>query len=639
MKPPDKAVILAAGYGERLLPLTRVRPKPLVPIWGKPVLRHAMEMLRSWGVRDVLVNAHYHAGALLEYLRSHPVPGLRIQISFEPEILGTGGPLVRARWFTGMEPFWMMNADVLADVNPAAFRRAFTRKNVIAALWMHPSRGPRTVEITRDTIRSFHSRNPGSPGTCTFCGLQLLSPRILQYLPPSGFSSIIQAYEKALQSGERIAPIVTPDAFWADIGTPASYLEAHSEIRSAARRGQSGARLFSAASCRSTGKIWIATEGNVTLSPQARLWNSVVWDRAVIGPRADIRNAIITGPATVNEPLEYMALPAAGLGDETLDSLLRELGWDPAATVLNPLPPRGSARSFTRLLQGRRRAILIRYSTERPENAFYAGHARFLARHSVRVPAVLADHPEANLCILEDAGHDSIESLAPSLSPARLRTLYLRTLEAVLRLHGPATRAAARTRMELCPAFDRRLFLWEHNLFCEEFLQRHCKLPRVAITNARAELENLLPTLLAAPPVLLHRDLQSSNVLVVRGQPVLIDFQGMRFGPAAYDLASLFHDPYVNLPESLVQELLGIYIQNTPDGNRRRAELPVAAAQRLAQALGAYGRLGHNPATAGFLRHIPAGVRQFLAAARSTGLLPGLCRTLERWQDEQEPRQ
>ena len=251
MKPPDKAVILAAGYGERLLPLTRVRPKPLVPIWGKPVLRHAMEMLRSWGVRDVLVNAHYHAGALLEYLRSHPVPGLRIQISFEPEILGTGGPLVRARWFTGMEPFWMMNADVLADVNPAAFRRAFTRKNVIAALWMHPSRGPRTVEITRDTIRSFHSRNPGSPGTCTFCGLQLLSPRILQYLPPSGFSSIIQAYEKALQSGERIAPIVTPDAFWADIGTPASYLEAHSEIRSAARRGQSGARLFSAASCRS----------------------------------------------------------------------------------------------------------------------------------------------------------------------------------------------------------------------------------------------------------------------------------------------------------------------------------------------------------------------------------------------------
>jgi aminoglycoside/choline kinase family phosphotransferase len=152
-----------------------------------------------------------------------------------------------------------------------------------------------------------------------------------------------------------------------------------------------------------------------------------------------------------------------------------------------------------------------------------------------------------------------------------------------------------------------------------------------AITAARAELETLIPVLLSAPRVLLHRDLQSSNILLVRGKPVLIDFQGMRFGPAMYDLASLLCDPYVNLPPPLAEALLDDYVSRIPNGEQRRDEFPVAAAQRLAQALGAFGRLGHTPATSGFLRHIPAGVRQFLNAASRTHLLPVLCRNLVEW--------
>jgi len=212
MKPPRKAVILAAGYGERLLPLTLLRPKPLVPVWGTPVLRHAIEMLQRWGVRDVVVNAHYHAGALLDYLRRNPVAGIRVSLSFEPEILGTGGPLVHARWFLDDEPFWMMNADILADVPPAPFLEAFTRRGAIAALWLHPSCGPRTVEVSRGAVTHFRSSHPGSPGTCTFCGLHLVSPRLLSHMPPGGFASIIEAYERAIRAGECVAGVVTPSA-------------------------------------------------------------------------------------------------------------------------------------------------------------------------------------------------------------------------------------------------------------------------------------------------------------------------------------------------------------------------------------------------------------------------------------------
>lgn len=643
MKTPRKAIILAAGYGERLLPLTLCRPKPLVPAWGKPILRHVIEMFQRWGVRDILVNTHWHADRILDYLRLHPVPGVRIQVSFEPEILGTGGVLPRARWFLDDSPFWMMNADVLADVSPRPFLSAFERHDAIAALWLHPQRGPRTVELTSGLIAQFRSRRPASPGTCTFCGLQLLSPRILAHLPPTGFSSIIDAYERAMAAGERVAGVPTPDAYWADIGTPASYLAAHREICENARRRRPGARLYTPPpraskprTCTAAPPAFVSVENDVSIAPRANLCNVVVWNHAIIGPKANIHDAIIADHTVVNGPITYIALPAAAINNADVNEVIHRLGWPVQDTVLNPLPPRGSARTFTRLIHGSHHAILIQYSSERPENALYASHARFLARHGIHVPRVLVDRPEANLCVMEDAGHTSLESMVPHLSPARLRTLYSRVLDQVLILHGAATRSAERRPIELAPAFDRRLFLWEHNLFCEEFLRKHCGFANSLIVAARAELETLVPLLQAAPRVLLHRDLQSSNILIRKGQPVLIDFQGMRFGPAAYDLASLLCDPYVNLPVPLVEDLLAAYSTRVLDGEQRRNEFPVAATQRLAQALGAFGRLGHTPATAGFLRHIPAGVRQFLNAARQTGMLPTLCEALAAWAGRQE---
>lgn len=633
MKRPRKAVLLAAGYGARLLPLTLCRPKPLCPVWGKPAMFHALERLREWGVRDVLINVHCHAGKIVDYLRRHPVAGLRCQISFEPEILGTGGALPRARWFLDDDPFWMLNADVLADVPCRPLLDAFAARPVLAALWLVPGRGPCTVETERGLVTTFRSAMPGAPGTATFSGLHLLSPRILRFLSGTGEESIVTAYERAMRAGEPIAGVTVPDAYWADIGTPESYLQAHREIVARAARHEPGKALYAGPplprgvpprSFRSVGR-------RADIAPSARLVDTVVWDDVTLGPNSVVTNAVVADGVCLRGRASYLALRADTLEDPDLIRLLRRLDWSPARTVLLPLPPRGSARTFTRIQSGPRRAMIVRYSLERAENGLYVRHARFLARQGLRVPAVILDDPAARVTVLEDAGTTSLEGLVPACSRRRVLGLYRAVLNDVIRLHGQATRAARRQRLPLSPPFDAALYEWEQNLFCTQFLVPHTGIRGPALASVRAELAALVAPLLRAPRALLHRDLQSSNVLIKGGAPVLIDFQGMRFGAAAYDLASLLCDPYVNLPATVQAELLDYYASRAAGGAAAQQLFWTAAVERLCQALGAYGRLGANPATATFLRYVPPGVDQLLAALAHVGTLPVLRRHLEAW--------
>jgi MurNAc alpha-1-phosphate uridylyltransferase len=132
---PTRAIVLAAGFGSRLRPLTYECPKPLVPFWGRPVLSRTLAMLADWGVRDVLVNLHHGADALLRHLRE-PVHPVRINISFEPEILGTGGAIARAAWFFERAPLWVVNADIVADLDPTPLLEAYRARDPLAVLWM-----------------------------------------------------------------------------------------------------------------------------------------------------------------------------------------------------------------------------------------------------------------------------------------------------------------------------------------------------------------------------------------------------------------------------------------------------------------------------------------------------------------------
>ena len=547
MRPPRKAFILAAGLGTRLRPLTLDTPKPMLPLWGQPMLARTLEMLAAWGVEQVLINLHHAPGPIVRYLAGQPFPQMRISAVFEPVILGTGGALRNARWFVD-EPFWLLNADVVADLDPAPLLRGWRRDNPLAACWLTEDAGPKTVRCENGIIRNFHDPVRGH---ATFCGLQLLDERILPFIAAEGFDTIIAAYRRAQKQGHRIAGVFVPGSFWADIGTPAQYVQAHRDA--AQRLGHAG---------------------------------------------------------------ENFTLPAAAALTPRERALLHASDLQP----VDVLPPRGSNREFFRLRNGKKSSILIRWSPARPDNRLYARHTRFLDALGLPVPRLLLDAPRDHFLAIEDLGADTLESRLPHLDPADILRVYRQLLDLALRLHGDGLPAARQDCLPLMRGFDARLYAWEHAYFIDHVLRGRLHASEKRIAAIGAELQSVSEILAASPQALIHRDWQSSNVLFRGKQPVLIDYQGMRRGPAAYDLTSLLCDPYADLPAPLQQNLLRHYARRHPQGAAIAAAFPAAAIQRLCQALGAYAVLSNKPGMEAFARHVPAAARQLLRALRAQPL-------------------
>ncbi len=649
---PTQAIILAAGFGTRMLPLSLDTPKPMMPFWGEPILERLLALLARWGVRDALVNIHHQPDSILRHVRRRRRDRLRVCLSFEPEILGTGGALRRVEWFIGKAPFWIVNADIVAGVEPALLVKALAARRALAALWLHPDKGPRTVEMNDGLIEKFLSSRPGTAGTYTFCGLHLATPAIRDYLPAQGFSSIIQVYDRARADGRRIAGVCDPHAFWADIGTPAGYLEAHREAL--ARRRRAGGPLVPAGMLqRMRGLVrrgvrvrgFAAVGEDVILGRGAAVSDSVIWDHARVAGDAILDHAIVGTAAQVRGRVARIAVRSdfalaagAAASDPQLAVALARLGWEPQATTAIPFEARGSARVFTRLTHQGRSAILIRYSLERQENALYAAHARFLKRLGWPVPAILHDLPERRMLIVEDLGDRSLQRLAGRIPRRRLKTHYQQALLALHRLHELGAAAARRQALELVAPFSADVYRWEREFFARQFLQPRLAVPPGALGSILRELASVADRLLRAPAVLVHRDLQSSNILIAGGRPYFIDFQGMRLGAAAYDLASLLCDPYVELPADWQRDLLAYYNATRTRGAPVSERLFwLAAVERLAQALGAYGRLGAQADTAWFEGYIPPALRMMRRALRRTESCPRLRTLIEDALDKPAP--
>jgi N-acetylmuramate 1-kinase len=587
-KTPRRAMILAAGLGTRMAPLSADTPKAVMPLWGRSLLARQVDMLAAWGVREVLINLHHGAAQVFDEVCRLAVErhALRLAASFEPEILGTGGALRRAAWFfADDEPFWLVNADIVARVQPQPLQRAMVGGDqVLAALWMVPDCGPRSVTVDADGRVTDFAVAAGSGWT--FSGLHLVRPAVLEFLPETGFGCVIAAYRRAMQAGWQVAGVTVPGSAWADVGTPERYLQAHWTERDAGR---------------ATGDV-AASEG-VVVDAGARVRHSVLWSGARVTARARVEDAVIGRGVIVRSTVRGGVVVAGRYGLEPAEAeALQRLGWRNVDDVtVHGLAARGSARSFWRVTQGvRRRAILVRYDGEREENRWYGKQARFLRRAGWPVPQALWDDAAAGRLLLEDVGDRTLP---------RQRVAYRRVLDAVVVLQGAVTRAFRRQQVPAAPPFGAATYAYERQLFCEELLRKRLGLSPAEIKPMAAELEQVAAYLEGLPAVLVHRDLQSSNVLWRRGQPVLIDFQGMRLGPAAYDVASLLYDPYVALSASMRQALVDDYVARARRGVFRRQDLDWAAVQRLCQALGAYARLAALPGCARFADYIPVAVR------------------------------
>jgi N-acetylmuramate 1-kinase len=317
--------------------------------------------------------------------------------------------------------------------------------------------------------------------------------------------------------------------------------------------------------------------------------------------------------------------------------------------TLEPIARGGSDRTFTRCRIGGRRFICMHYGMEREENALYVPIGRFLAAIGIRTPEIVADDPTQRLVLLEDLGDRDLWSQRDAPWDVR-RVLYTATLAMAARLHTLPPGAFPAAEVRLMPAFDDDLFRWERDYFRQQFVQGVCGLAPECFCAAalEEELAALARRIMEVSPCLIHRDLQSQNIMIVHGGAAWIDFQGMRRGSPFYDVASLLYDPYVSFTEEERLFLLRTYAdeiscdapQREPDGKRKYNDVMPGAGfspgmrwpdfvtsfreatvQRLMQALGAYGFLGVKQGKRAFLAHIPRALDHLeLAAAPLSGL-------------------
>jgi aminoglycoside/choline kinase family phosphotransferase len=245
----------------------------------------------------------------------------------------------------------------------------------------------------------------------------------------------------------------------------------------------------------------------------------------------------------------------------------------------------------------------------------------------VRVPEIYFHDEEEGLIWMEDLGDRDLWSYREEPWPVR-RALYADALDQLLTLHTQAHIAAPAEPPRLQAEFNADLYRWEQNYFLDNCLARHFGLDPKEIEERcdRARLQGIAEELAALPRCFVHRDFQSQNIVIKEGAAYFIDFQGMRPGLPQYDLASLLYDPYVNLPLSERTALLDHYFAaledlGQPVAGDFSATYDLCAMQRLMQALGAYGFLGHVKERPHFLKHIPialSSLREVLAS------IPGL---------------
>lgn len=596
-------MILAAGLGTRMRPLSLDRPKPLMPLWNRSLLARQIDLLRSWGVQEVLVNAHFGAAAIIQEVIELSSATCRLTLSHEPEILGTGGALQRAAWFFDDQPFWLLNADVVvANLDPAPLWQTLnSNPAILASCWVDPERGPRTVRVKNGQITDFAVSTPGAAATCTFCGLQCVRPQLLHWIPKTGFSSLIEAYERARKRGRIIAGVVIPGSYWADAGTPRRYLQVHRET----------APFFAPH----------AKNPSVCVSPTAAVGSHVtldrcvVWDRAHIDAGATVESAVIGRETRVSGSISGVALSA--------QHVLTAGEWQGVQTIIpDPpekltailLPARGSARSYIRLQTAGWSGILMRHDGSRHENTRFSSIGRALRQARWPVPEIRAESKQERWLLLEDVGQEALGDRWAS-DPERVRSDYQAVVNQLLHLHGRVTRRFRKHPPRTLPPFDASVYRYERDLFTGQYLANYePQLPLAIVHRIYNELARAVRPLQTLKPVYIHRDLQSSNIHWHHGGPVFIDFQGLRLGSAAYDLASLLLDPYVDLPADLQDELLARYARSADAATFSIEAYRIASVQRLCQALGAYARLSALPDCERFAIYIPV-ARQRLRTA------------------------
>ena len=300
---PSTAMVLAAGLGTRMSPLTALRPKPTLPVLNRPLISHVLRHLASHGVRRAVINSHHLPEILEDVVMGSAPPDMRIEFSREATILGTAGGLKRAARHFQDGPFYLVNSDSLSDADlsaAAAAHHAAGRTATMIVTRHDPSKEYRPVLVAADPgptarVAGIADRTwrdePASPAT--FTGVHILEPRVLESIPERIVCDInSDVYPMLLDRDDASVGAWRHEGWWSEAGGPRRYLELNLEVL--ARSGR-GAMLGPRFAIDAQAVVERSVMGKqARLEAGASIEESVAWDGVTLRAGVSVRRCILT---------------------------------------------------------------------------------------------------------------------------------------------------------------------------------------------------------------------------------------------------------------------------------------------------------------------------------------------------------
>lgn len=228
-----EAMVLCAGEGRRLKPITDFIPKPLLPILSRPLLENTIISLKKKGIEKICVNVYHLKEKIIEFLNADDY-GMEIAISDESEILGTGGGIGKMEEYIKEENFVVFNGDIVADIVLQDAFEFHIKKEAIATLLVQERKNSKDILLGGegqivDIAERIDNKKAGAR-FLGFTGIAILNRRIFDYLPPNDFYDIVDAYLELIKGEEKIFGYGYGDGYWLDMGTKEKYLQVHRDI-------------------------------------------------------------------------------------------------------------------------------------------------------------------------------------------------------------------------------------------------------------------------------------------------------------------------------------------------------------------------------------------------------------------------
>jgi NDP-sugar pyrophosphorylase family protein/aminoglycoside/choline kinase family phosphotransferase len=613
------AFILAAGIGERLLPITRHIPKPLLPLVGKPILELVLKRITAIPINNIGINLH-HKKHLIENWVQQSEYVENITLFHEDPILGTGGALKNAEGFLKKSPFLVHNSDILSEIDLGKLIESHISSGNIATLAVHNHPEFNRLEVDMSgLLTGFISCKKwliDGWKPVAFTGIAVYQPDFLQFLP-EGNSSVVDGWFHAMSAGHRIGTMDVTGCYWTDVGTPSSYAQA---VIHAMRENGETVYIHPSVECCMNTELdgYVVLEKGTILSKGITLRNSISLPDTSIGKTSSDDSSsecfLTLFWGTPDDTTAKRFFENSILGPDFIVQLSQSDFYETDNNGNTVIGIGGSDKIYYRVKKNHRSAVLMQCTENDPDFHRHIEYTAFLRKYSIPVPELIDLDIHKKTALFEDLGDLSLYSWLKCSRPGhQVEDMYRRVLDTLIPMHTTAT-----AHVHECPLLQNRIFdyeylRWETGYFLERFVQgiKHIDV------NDRKTLESEFHTLATMvdsfPKAIIHRDFQSQNIMITKdGIPRILDYQGARMAPPAYDIASLLWDPYCRIEGSLRERLLEYYIckvnHQTPAWREFRGTILPCRLQRHMQALGAYGFLSTVKGKKYFQKYIPEGI-------------------------------